>query len=305
MRVLFISSGNSTEGISPIVKNQGESLIRLKLEVQYFTISGKGIKGYLNNIIKLRKHLRTGNFDIIHAHYALVGIVAFLAGARPLVVSLMGSDVFEFRWLRVLTRFFARFFWSVTIVKSEGLKKKLHYSKAVVVPNGVSFERFRPMDEDELRVKLPSSEKPLVIFLGNPAKREKNLPLAREAVEKISDVDFEFKPLFNIDNELIPYYMNRAKVLLMTSLWEGSPNVIKEAMACDLCVVSVDVGDVREVIGDTKGCYVTFHDPADIAEKLRLAIRYPGKTNGREKIAHLNSENVANRIKQIYLSLLK
>ena len=40
MKVLFVSSGNNPEGISIIVKNQGQSLINAGIELSYFTIQG-------------------------------------------------------------------------------------------------------------------------------------------------------------------------------------------------------------------------------------------------------------------------
>ena len=93
MRVLFVSSGNSVKGISPIIKNQGDSLVDMGVDLTYFTIKGKGFKGYSNSVFKLKKVLNKNEYDIIHAHYSLSAIVASFAGAKPLVVSLMGSDV--------------------------------------------------------------------------------------------------------------------------------------------------------------------------------------------------------------------
>jgi len=92
LKVLFVSSGNSENGISPIVKKQGESLINSGVDVGYFSIIGKGLKGYLKNVIPLKKHIRQHPYDLIHAHYSFSAFTATLAGCKPLVVSLMGSD---------------------------------------------------------------------------------------------------------------------------------------------------------------------------------------------------------------------
>lgn len=93
-KVLFVSSGNSKAGISPIVRSQDESLKRNGIDLDYFTIVGKGTKGYLKNIPRLRKFLGTNNYDLIHAHYSLPAIVASLSCKLPTVVSLMGSDTY-------------------------------------------------------------------------------------------------------------------------------------------------------------------------------------------------------------------
>jgi len=95
MKVLFVSSGNSEFGISPIVKNQGESLKQNGIDLDYFTIKGKGINGYLKNIPILKKYLKAHHYDIIHAHYSFCGWVTKLTLTKiPVIVSLMGSDTY-------------------------------------------------------------------------------------------------------------------------------------------------------------------------------------------------------------------
>ena len=69
MKILFVSSGNTENGISPIIKNQGESLKKQDIELKYFTIKGRGIRGYFKSIFRLHKHLKNNSYDIIHAHY--------------------------------------------------------------------------------------------------------------------------------------------------------------------------------------------------------------------------------------------
>ena len=111
--------------------------------------------------------------------------------------------------------------------------------------------------------------------------------------------------MYDASYELITYYMNAADVLLLTSLWEGSPNVIKEAMACNCPIVSTDVGDVRWVFGETEGCYLTSFDPEDVADKIKLALVFAeekNRTNGRKRIIEfgLDTETIANKIIDVY-----
>jgi teichuronic acid biosynthesis glycosyltransferase TuaC len=94
--------------------------------------------------------------------------------------------------------------------------------------------------------------------------------------------------------------MNACDALLLVSDAEGSPMVIKEAMACNLPVVSVPVGDVPGVIGGTEGCYLCRQDPSDAAEKLGLALRRLERTKGREKVTSLEQGIVARRIMEVY-----
>jgi teichuronic acid biosynthesis glycosyltransferase TuaC len=93
-------------------------------------------------------------------------------------------------------------------------------------------------------------------------------------------------------------------VVLLTSLWEGSPNVIKEAMACNTPIVSTDVGDVKEIIGKTEGCFITSFDPEDVSDKIKKALEFGKRTTGREDIKHLESGVVAKRIIAIYKNVL-
>lgn len=137
MKVLFVSSGNSEFGISPIIKNQGESLKQNGIDLYYFTIKGKGIKGYLKNIPILKKYLKNHNYDIIHAHYSLSAIVATLSGAKPLVVSLMGSDIYGnvnidgkrkfYSYINILSAKLLHPFVNKIIVKSKNLESYTYF----------------------------------------------------------------------------------------------------------------------------------------------------------------------------------
>lgn len=306
MNILFVSRDNISVGISPIVKNQGDSLIDNGVRLNYFAIKGKGLKGYLKAIYGLKKHLKQNEYDIIHAHYSLSAYVASLAGAKPLVVSLMGSDVksnFFYRWFII---FFNFFFWSKTIVKSVDMKSSLLVKELEVVPNGVDFRKFK------LISKIVSLEKTgwdvakkHILFAANPYRYVKNYKLAKEAFALLSIDGLELHYLDDVVNKDMPYYYNAADVVLLTSLWEGSPNVIKEAMACNTPIVSTDVGDVKDIIGKTNGCYIARGNPIEISLKIQEALKFNGKTTGRENIRHLDSRIIANRIINIYNSILR
>lgn len=144
-----------------------------------------------------------------------------------------------------------------------------------------------------------------VLFSGSFTNDVKNPALAKLAMEKV--VDAELVELRGYNREEVNLLMNAADCLLMTSHREGSPQVIKETMACGTPVVSVDVGDVKDVINDTDGCYIAERNPEDLAEKIRLALAFKGKTNGRQRIIDLGLSNdlVAKRLIEIYQQVLK
>jgi len=310
MHILFVSSGNSKSGISPITKNQGESLVSIGHQVSYFTIQGKGLKGYISNVFILRKYLKNNFFDIIHAHYSLSAFVASLAGAKPLVVSLMGSDVKASSFIKYLIRLYSFFFWETIIVKSKDMKNSSNLTKAHIIPNGVNLDRFKPIEKEaSIKITKWNIDKKQILFAANPGRKEKNFQLANEAFKLLSDKNIELQTLINIPNELIPYYLNNADVVLLPSLWEGSPNIIKEAMACNKPLVTTDVGDVKELIENVSGCFIASFDPEDVALKIKLALQFieeKGRTEGRIHIAKLglDSKDIAKRITEVYKKIL-
>lgn len=306
MKVLFVCSGNRV-GVSPIIRNQGDSICAQGVDVVYYTIKGKGIGGYLKNVRPIRRYLKQNKFDVVHAHYSLSAFVASLAGAKPLVVSLMGSDVKASGIYKMMIRVFAFLFsWKSIIVKSADMYQSLGIRRAVIIPNGVNMDRFKPLDLKECQEKLGwSSEKKHVLFTSDPKRREKNYALAESAVSCIENA--ELHAMVGVQNEDTPIWYNAADVVLMTSLWEGSPNAIKEAMACSRPIVSVNVGDVKEIIGNTEGCYIAQRTPEDIAVKIRMALLTNRLINSRERILKLgiDSETVAEKIIYVYQTILR
>lgn len=306
MNILFVSSGNSATGVTPIVKKQGKSLQAIGHNVDFYAIKGKGVCGYMKSIRPLRKIIYKHNYDIIHAHYSLSGIACFLTfTVKPEVVSLMGSDVKGNRIMRMIIKAFARFFWSITIVKSDDMKKSLSYKQAHVIPNGVDLDSFYPMEKSIALAHLAwDPEKKHILFPANPQREVKNFALAKKVFEIINRQDCELHWLTNVPNEDVVYHYNAANVIILTSKWEGSPNVIKEAMACNCPIVSTDVGDVKRIIGNTEGCYLTSFEVEDVAEKLKLALDFGKKTNGRDHIKYLDEKIIAEKIIAIYKSIL-
>jgi glycosyltransferase involved in cell wall biosynthesis len=109
---------------------------------------------------------------------------------------------------------------------------------------------------------------------------------------------------YPVDHDRVVDYLNAADVFVLASRLEGSPNVVKEAMACNCPIVATDVGDVREVIKDTQGCFVTSFDPPETAEELKQALDFGKRTTGRQAVEHLNETVIAEKIVTLYQSLV-
>ncbi len=305
MKVLFISRSKNGAP-SPIVKSQGESLKKLGIGLEYFLITRGGISGYLKSIRELRIFIKSNRFSLYHAHYSLSGIVAAFAGCRPLIVSLMGSDTKAGSLWRLIIRTVSNLFWKAVIVKSEDMKRSIRMSKAIIIPNGVSIDMFQPMDKDEQRNKLNwCKQKDIILFPANPARKEKNFQLFENALNHPDLKNKETRWLEDVDFERMPLYYNASDVIVMTSLWEGSPNAVKEAMACNKPVVSTNVGDVKWLFGDMEGYFICDFDPVDVAKSIKRAFTFLEEkkmTNGRKRIQSLglDAQSISKRILGVY-----
>jgi len=188
--------------------------------------------------------------------------------------------------------------------KSVFLKKK-----SSVIPNGIMLDRVKYSEngyKDELGL---DPDKKYILFLGNKKSKTKNYKLFKEAVGLIKSDDISVVAPYPISHDQVVKYLNSVDVLVVPSLMEGSPNVVKEAMACNCPVVATDVGDVAWLFGDEPGYLLTGFDPKDVAEKIRMALAFAEekrKTLGRERIKTLglDSETVAQRIVSVYEDLL-
>ena len=320
MYVLFVLGGNNKNfNVSAFIASQGKSLEDNGVKVDYFIIHGKGLKGYLGNIPRLSKILKSKKYDVIHSHYSFSAWISVLTLTRtPKIVSFMGSDIYgninergnphlKGKFNYIISKLVQPFVNQI-IVKSNRLgdyvflKNKMH-----VVPNGVDFKKFTPIDKNYARKKIRlNSRKKQILFLGDKNNTNKNFALLDQAIRYLDLSIYQLLPFnYPIKKELIPLYINAADVVIMSSFSEGSPNVVKETMACNIPVVSVDVGDVKEVIAKTKGCYLSKYDPKDMAEKIVKAVSFKGKATGRKDIEYLEINIIASRIIDIYNSVKK
>ena len=329
MRVLIVCSGNYPDPVInfPIYQafiDDQMAAIENQHAVSFdvFLIEGKGLLGYLKNVRPLIRVLKENKYDVLHAHYGLTAIICLFAKRNEkLVVSFMGDDLLGSRkttgritktsvFLSFVNTILAKRFYDHSIVKSEQMLKRLGGVYVSLIPNGVDTSLFIPKDKKKCREKLKlDSNIKLVVFLSNPRRVEKNYPLVEIAVKSCGISNIHLLSLYDMEqNSLVDYY-NAADVLSLGSFHEGSPNVIKEAMACNCPIVSTDVGDVRWVIGETAGCYIARFEPEDFAEKLKKAIEFAQNfvhTSGRSRILglDLDSESIAKKIVKVYRSVI-
>lgn len=322
MNVLFIAGGNSKNfDIAPFIKAQGDSLVSSEVDIKYFPIKGKGIIGYLSNILKFRRFLKENPADIIHAHYTLSGWIAVLSlTGKPIVLSLMGSDAyglyvgenklkFGSQFLILLT-YLIQPFVKIIICKSENIRDSVFLKrKSVVIPNGVILENFILKKEYSQKSLNLDQDKQYILFLGNKNDPRKNFQLVEESVNRLNIKNVEILTPYPIPHVDVVYYLNVVNVVVVPSFMEGSPNLVKEAMACNCPVVATNVGDVSWLFGNEPGYFVTSFQVAEVAKKISEALyfsKYHGKTKGRERLIDLgvDSKTIAQRIIKIYQKIL-
>jgi teichuronic acid biosynthesis glycosyltransferase TuaC len=289
------------------VKQQVVSLQREGIDVDVLFINVKRSKWlYLWSFVPLIKQVQNHRYDLVHAHYVFAGIVARSQFRYPIVVTHHGVEAF-WGWQAPFCRWISKIV-DQTIAVTKQVKDSIGRDDAVIIPCGVDFELFRPYDQQWARdqLNLPG-EKKLVLFAGNYCQPLKRFDIVKLAVDKLKAAgkDVELVVAYRQPYEKIPLYMNACDVLVLPSEREGSPQVIKESMACNLPVVSVEVGDVPEVLAGVEGCYICSRDPQSIAEKISLVLEQSCRTDGREKTARYELGSIAKRIIQVYQDTLE
>jgi len=309
MKILFVGSYIPSFGISPILKRQGESLVKKGLDVEYYVIKGEGFLKYIKGIFEISRLLRNNDYDIIHGHYNYIGWLVSFNKKIPFVVSFMGSDLLKRKQLPgnvfnslINRRIFNNAGWM--ICKTEELRNKIPNSNSVsIVPNGVNMNIFFPVEKKTAKEKLNLSvNKKYILFIGTKEKAVKNYPLAKEAVDGLNDNEIELINIFYVTQEKLNLYYNAVEALLLTSDFEGGVNVVKEAMACNCPVVSTYVGDVKLRLRNVTNSYICTNDANEITTKLKLLLANNSRTNGRDEIIKqkLTDEDIADQLIEIY-----
>lgn len=305
MRILIVANYNPGR-FSPFIVEQIESLRKIGVEIDTYGIVGKGMFGYLRNVIGIKKKICEFRPNLIHAHYGLSGLCANLQRQIPVVTTYHGSDIHSGGWILELSKLAMKLsvyniYVSHELLEMSGYKK----SNAFVQSCGLNLDVIHVIPKEEARKQLGLElGKKYGLFSGSFDNKVKNYPLAKAAIALLPEVNLiELK---GYSRQEVNILMNAADYLLMTSHREGSPQVIKEAMACNTPIVSVDVGDVEEVVGNTNGCYIAKRDPEDIANKIQQVLAFNSKTNGRQRVINLNLNNelVAKRLLDIYNNVI-
>lgn len=302
-------------GTAHFIVRQVEYLRAAGLEVDVHDFVGaRDPRNYVRAWRDVRRRIKTGRYDLVHAQFGQSALAA-IPCPLPLVVTLRGDDLLGAlhdteghmtpagRLLSWVTRFATRRADAVIVV-AEHMKAKLDSGiEADVIPSGLNLELFRPMPQQEARrtAELPLDKK-LVLFVGAPDLARKRYGLAREAVNLVAQrMPVELVLGWGVPHSKMPLLMNACDALIFTSLQEGSPNAVKEALACNLPVVSVPVGDVGDRMRGVTGGELCADDrPETIAAALERVLRAGIRSNGRTAVETLDERFQAQRVIDVY-----
>jgi glycosyltransferase involved in cell wall biosynthesis len=292
---------------SPVYRGQVCPLERYGVDSTTLEVPGDHTPGggtrsprhYLTHFV--RAFRGRDEFDLVHANQGVVAPTALTLGL-PTVLSLWGTDLYG--GLGPVSRLCSRLADEV-VVMSPAMATDLGVD-CRVIPHGVDTERFCPGDQRAARDTLGWGDGFHVLFPYAPERVVKNYSRAERIVDAVGDrlsADVSLHAVTGVPHERMPTYYVAADALLLPSDHEGSPNAVKEALACNLPVVSTPVGDVPERLAGVTPSATASTD-AGLTSALAAVLARDERSNGRAHVSELTLEHTARRLAAVYRDVL-
>ncbi len=310
VKVLVVTHNYPTQQTpfhAPFIGDQVEALRSLGVTIDLLHFSTDHKLNYLSPVKQIFSlNFSPKQYDIVHGYYGTInGYLARLQWKSPVVVTYLGSDINHWRdgfIGRQLTPWI-----DGIIVMSPEMKAKIKRPDVFIIPFGINLEIFKPIPQTEARQRLNlSQDKKYILFPWNPRRTLKRYDLLSAAYDFLAKrfSDVEIIIVHNVPHPEMSLYMNASDVLVCTSDHEGSPSSVREAMACNLPIVSVDVGDVQALISRISNCYICQRNAEDIAEKISWVLEKNERSNGRIFMQGKDSITAAKQVIDVYQYVL-
>ena len=284
----------------------------------FYMKADTSIRQLARELGELKREIQNFRPHIIHPQYCTVSsFLCVLATNLPVVATYRGSDLNpcpSMDWWRWVTGYLlsqvAAWRAAKIICVSQELKNRLWNGqhKTTVIPTGVDTQAFYPLPREAARARLGwGLEERVVLFNAGKEPMIKRLDLAQLAVDYAQTIcgPIRFVVLnYQIEPDEIPTLMNASNCLLLTSDWEGSPTVVQEALACNLPVVTVEVGDVREVLNCDRVSRIVARDPGELGRAVAEICTRGQRSNGDEVVKKLSLEAIAARTVSVYREIM-
>ncbi|HTQ40704.1 MAG TPA: glycosyltransferase [Pirellulales bacterium] len=319
LRVLSVIPGGSGSGSMIFAKRQTHSLVGEGVENRNFFLASRTSPWRLwREIWRFRKEIREFQPHVVHTHFGtMTALFCAASTGLPLVITFRGSDLNPCPSMRWWRSFLGRLFSHLSAVRAQHiicvslqLRRRLWWrqKQISVIPSGVDTDDFRPLPRDQARRELGWGAKDvIVLFNAGKSPAVKRLDLAQAAVE-VARREAPAARMVVLDGftapQFLPLMMSAADCLLLTSDWEGSPTVVQEALACNLPVVTVNVGDVRERLQGVESTAIVPRNAAAIGKALAAMVMPPRRSNGRAFTEEISLRAIAPQIVDIYRAVL-
>lgn len=241
----------------------------------------------------------SNDYDLIHANYGLTAPVLATKQTTPTVLSLWGSDLLGY--MIHLSRFCAQYADEVVVMTPEmatKLERDCH-----VIPHGIDVSQFRPLSAVRARGEIGWSERGYhVLFPYSPDRKVKDFATAVSVVASVRqrlDEPVTLHTLSDVPHERMVYYYNAADAVLITSRSEGSPNTVREALACNCPVVATDVGDIRMRLSGVNSSAIC-QSSSELVDALIAILQSETEPDGRDRARETSAEVMAEQLKSVY-----
>lgn len=301
-------------------RRQVESLLKLGVTVRIFYFTSRtSLRGLVSGFRELRREIRDFGPDLLHAHFGTItSFIASFGTNIPVVITFRGSDLNGHPATGPIRGPLGLVLSQLSILRakrvicvSKQMRERIWRgrNRALVLPTGVNLSLFRPCARDAARSQLGWKACDfIVLFNSGSEPKAKGVELAKAAVAIAQSTIGPIRLVVldgTVSPDKMPVYLNASDCLLLASCNEGSPNIVKEALACNVPVVAVDVGDVAERLRGVYPSRVTTRNTSELGTALADTLARRQRSNGRSKVAAYSEEKIADQLLSVYRDVVE